>query len=58
MQTLKSYCKKQLFEDILTKKNKKNIYEGPALKKIVISIGVKEANVNSNITSIIPATTP
>tara|TARA_B110001450_G_scaffold228460_1_gene228453 strand:+ start:10593 stop:11141 length:549 start_codon:yes stop_codon:yes gene_type:complete len=48
MQTLKSYCKKQLFEDILAKKNKKNIYEGPALKKIVISIGVKEANVNSN----------
>ena len=48
MQTLKSYCKKQLFEDLLIKKNKKNIYEGPDLKKIVISIGVKEANINTN----------
>ena len=48
MKTLKNYCKNQVLEDTILKKNSLNIYEGPSLKKIVISIGVKESNINTN----------
>jgi large subunit ribosomal protein L5 len=48
MKTLKNYCKNQVLEDTILKKNSLNIYEGPSLKKIVISIGVKESNNNTN----------
>jgi large subunit ribosomal protein L5 len=55
MKTLKDYCKNQILEDSLLKKNKYNIHQGPSLEKITISVGVKEANINTN--RILPALT-
>ena len=48
MKTLKYYCKNQILEDVLLKKNRLNIHQGPNLEKITVSIGVKEANINTN----------
>jgi len=33
MKTLKNYCKNQVLEDTILKKNSLNIYEGPSLIK-------------------------
>jgi|TARA_B110000971_G_scaffold178870_1_gene184922 large subunit ribosomal protein L5 len=46
--TIKSYFEKDLKTDILLKTNYKNVFEGPTLNKIVLNVGVKEANVNLN----------
>jgi large subunit ribosomal protein L5 len=48
MTTIKNYCKTDLKTDILLKKNKKNVFEGATMEKIVINIGVKDANINAN----------
>ena len=53
MKTIKTYCTTQLREDIILKKNKKNTFQSPTLKKIGLNIGVKEANSNAN--KILPA---
>jgi large subunit ribosomal protein L5 len=53
MKTIKTYCTTQLREDIILKKNKKNTFQSPILKKIGLNIGVKEANSNAN--KILPA---
>jgi large subunit ribosomal protein L5 len=55
VKNLKNYCKNQVLHDILIKRNKNNVYQGPSLKKITVSVGIKEANINSN--KILPALT-
>jgi len=48
MKTIKNYCNTDLKTDILLKKNKKNVFEGSKINKIIINIGVKDANINAN----------
>lgn len=48
MKTIKNYCETDLKTDILLKKTKKNVFEGASLNKIIINIGVKDANINAN----------
>lgn len=46
--TIKDYFEKDLKTDILLKTNYKNVFKGPNLNKIILNIGVKEANINLN----------
>ena len=48
MKTIKNYCETDLKIDNLLKKTKKNIFQGTTINKIVVNIGVKEANINAN----------
>jgi len=48
MKTIKNYCETDLKTDSLLKKSKKNVFQGATINKIVINIGVKEANINAN----------
>ena len=48
MKTIKQYYNNNLKTDFLLKNSSKNIYKAPFVEKVVLSIGVKEANINSN----------
>lgn len=48
MKTIKNYCETDLKTDILLKKTKKNVFEGTKINKVIINIGVKDANINAN----------
>lgn len=48
MTTIKNYCKTDLKTDTLLKKTKKNVFESATINKIVVNIGVKDANINAN----------
>ena len=48
MKTIKNYCETDLKIDNLLKKTKRNIFQGTTINKIVVNIGVKEANINAN----------
>jgi len=48
MKTIKNYCETDLKIDTLLKKSKKNVFQGATINKIVVNIGVKEANINAN----------
>jgi large subunit ribosomal protein L5 len=48
MKTIKNYYESNLVEDMLLKKNAINVCKRPSLTKIVLNIGVKEANLNNN----------
>ena len=48
MKTIKNYCEIDLNTDVLLKKNKKNVFEGAKINKIIINMGVKDANINAN----------
>jgi large subunit ribosomal protein L5 len=48
MTTITKYLEKDLTTDILLKTKKRNVNERTKLDKIILNIGVKEANINSN----------
>lgn len=48
MKTIKNYCEIDLNTDVLLKKNKKNVFESTKINKIIINMGVKDANINAN----------
>lgn len=48
MKTIKSYYENNLIEDTLLKRNATNVFKRPILTKIVLNVGVKEANINNN----------
>ena len=48
MKTIKNYCETDLKIDTLLKKNKRNVFQGSTINKIVVNIGAKEANINAN----------
>jgi len=48
MTTITKYLEKDLTTDILLKTKKRNVNERAKLDKIILNIGVKEANINSN----------
>lgn len=48
MKTVKSYYENNLVEDTILKRNISNVYKKPKLTKIVLNMGVKDANVNTN----------
>ena len=48
MKTIQQYSKLTLKTDYLLKNFNKNVLQGPNLNKIVLNIGVREANINSS----------
>mgnify|MGYP002051892757 CR=1 FL=1 len=48
MKIIKQYCQKQIMQDMLLKKIRKNAQDNQKLTKITLSIGCKDANTNMN----------
>jgi len=48
MTTIQNYFNNDLKTDFLLKENRKNVFKSPKLEKIILNIGVKEANINMN----------